>query len=582
MVRSVRHSFSRRVVGVIASLLVLASVVGGVGTSPAESQTPGRLFDLFDADAPSDDWQNTYLLSLLSHYVYDPNVPQGSGETFADRFEDAFSAHGLQNFTYIEGLGGFITGTQGMIVETDDAVIVVMRGTEVLSQDILTDLNVKVDLTGTHTGFRTASASVLLQVSDRLANSRGKKVWFTGHSLGGAVTQDLAFFLRDSVDVAGVVTFGEPQMYTLNPLNPFEVSDTYIAHPIFNKTELWLNDRDVVPHAVSVASPLVGYGRVGDEHHIRVASSLSCSVQPSFPSWYWAPWLSDHDTARYSTRLYSLMPEQDRAALAAMGHQLSGGLQNPPLQPDPVADCDFVDTTPPPDPTVTANVSGALGNNGWYRSDVTVTWSAEDIPAGTPSQNCQTSTVRIDTTGRTIVCRYFLSGGETVEGRVTIKRDATPPETSLQMARSANSYGWYTSPVAYSTVGSDAMSGIASCSTERRYSGPDRSSKLLSGVCFDAAGNRDAGYVRIKYDATAPTIKIVTPPNGANYVYGQTIVADYSCSDSTAGISSCSGTVADGKAIVLKSTGKKSFSVTARDAAGNTRSASVSYTVSYK
>jgi hypothetical protein len=61
------------------------------------------------------------------------------------------------------------------------------------------------------------------------------------------------------------------------------------------------------------------------------------------------------------------------------------------------------------------------------------------------------------------------------------------------------------------------------------------------------------------------------------YSQGQVVNAAYSCNDGGSGLTSCSGPVANGNAIDT-SNGPHTFTVTAKDAAGNTSSATVSYT----
>lgn len=84
-------------------------------------------------------------------------------------------------------------------------------------------------------------------------------------------------------------------------------------------------------------------------------------------------------------------------------------------------------------------------------------------------------------------------------------------------------------------------------------------------------------------DTTAPTITFATPPDGAVYTTGRSVLASYSAADNTGGsglaAGSPSGTVASGAAIDTATAGAKSFTVTATDVAGNTASVTHTYTV---
>jgi hypothetical protein len=88
------------------------------------------------------------------------------------------------------------------------------------------------------------------------------------------------------------------------------------------------------------------------------------------------------------------------------------------------------------------------------------------------------------------------------------------------------------------------------------------------------------GGFRAAQDRTPPTATIATPAQGATYQLGQQVLADYQCADAGGSdLASCVGTVPVGAPIDTASTGQKTFTVTATDGAGNTTSASVSYTV---
>ncbi|MEN3281960.1 MAG: hypothetical protein V7607_3100 [Solirubrobacteraceae bacterium] len=82
-------------------------------------------------------------------------------------------------------------------------------------------------------------------------------------------------------------------------------------------------------------------------------------------------------------------------------------------------------------------------------------------------------------------------------------------------------------------------------------------------------------------DVIAPTIDLRTPADGAQYDFGATVAADYSCADEDggSGLASCEGNVASGAALDTSVAGPHSFTVTARDSAGNTSTVTHVYTV---
>jgi hypothetical protein len=78
-------------------------------------------------------------------------------------------------------------------------------------------------------------------------------------------------------------------------------------------------------------------------------------------------------------------------------------------------------------PTITPALSGTLGNNGWYTSNVTLNWSLVDNGSViTTASGCESRTINSDTSGITFTCSA-INGGGTTQRTVTIKRDATKP-----------------------------------------------------------------------------------------------------------------------------------------------------------
>ena len=81
--------------------------------------------------------------------------------------------------------------------------------------------------------------------------------------------------------------------------------------------------------------------------------------------------------------------------------------------------------------------------------------------------------------------------------------DRTAPSVRPVLDRPPDHAGWFNHPVPVSFSGSDATSGIASCSSAT-YSGPDRPGAAIGGSCRDVAGNVRTVSTAINYDATPP------------------------------------------------------------------------------
>jgi hypothetical protein len=228
----------------------------------------------------------------------------------------------------------------------------------------------------------------------------------------------------------------------------------------------------------------------------------------------------------------------------------------------------------PTPPTVVAHVTGALGNDGWYTGDVTVTWELADLQSAvTSTPGCAPATIGSDTIGTTLECTATSDGGPTTEA-VTIKRDATPPAgVAIALARSADSNGWYNHAVAYAASGTDETSGIATCSAGT-YDGPDTGAASVTGSCTDAAGNTTvASPVTFAFDATPPTVTAArlpeSAPNAAGWNDGDVTVR-FTVQDSMSGPASSFVDV-----VVSTEGAGQSVERTIADTAGNTASASI-------
>jgi len=222
-------------------------------------------------------------------------------------------------------------------------------------------------------------------------------------------------------------------------------------------------------------------------------------------------------------------------------------------------------------PAVTANLSGTLGANGWYVSNVTVTFTWTG--AVTSTSGCDAFTLTQDGINNSHTC--VASGEEgSASSNPVIKVDKTPPAvTSATPDRAANGGGWYNAPLSVKFAGADATSGLASCQSAS-YGGPDSGGTAVSGSCTDVAGNVSApGSFSFKYDATAPSVS-----GGGNRVpdvngwYNHPLNVGFSGSDGTSGIASCTSTPYGGP-----DNGNASVSGSCTDNAGNSAGAAFAF-----
>ncbi len=139
-------------------------------------------------------------------------------------------------------------------------------------------------------------------------------------------------------------------------------------------------------------------------------------------------------------------------------------------------------------PVVTPTVSGTLGANGWYRSDVAVTWSVTDseTPIAT-SSGCGSSLLATDSLGVTYTCSAASTPlASPTTATTTVKRDATAPTV---VCGATPTYWLTQSGATVSATVSDATSGPVQANVTVAISTatPGARSALVTGS--DLAGN---------------------------------------------------------------------------------------------
>lgn len=89
----------------------------------------------------------------------------------------------------------------------------------------------------------------------------------------------------------------------------------------------------------------------------------------------------------------------------------------------------------PSPPIVTPLVTGALGMNGWYTSDVMVNWNAVDYETPVTSPPCTITTLSANTAGTTVTCSATSPGGTTTTS-VQVKIDKSVPACTATLSPS--------------------------------------------------------------------------------------------------------------------------------------------------
>lgn len=178
-----------------------------------------KAFDYFQSVNNGFDWTRSYLMAKSAMTVYDDSTD------FQGNVTERFEGMGLE-VDYANDTNIF--GVDLAIAHNDDIVLVAIRGTQMSEdwQDVAVDgmhLMIPAPLNwgyfSIHSGFYAAASSVFGIIKDTVSpllndSVHPRKLWITGHSLGGAVTSLVAYQLEvvDRIAVEGVHTFGSPRV----------------------------------------------------------------------------------------------------------------------------------------------------------------------------------------------------------------------------------------------------------------------------------------------------------------------------------------------------------------------------------
>jgi streptogramin lyase len=175
---------------------------------------------------------------------------------------------------------------------------------------------------------------------------------------------------------------------------------------------------------------------------------------------------------------------------------------------------------------------------------------------------------------------WFISAyayGTGLIGVVDLQLDSTPPLVTGVPDRAPNAAGWYDAPVRIDWQAVDpAPSSGTPTDPPDTVAALEGTSTYTSDASVDPAGNAATGSATLSIDTVAPAI--VYAGNAGTYAVDQTVDITCTASDATSGIASSTCADVTGLAADLGA-GSHTYSASATDAAGNTGSASVTFTV---
>ena len=219
-----------------------------------------------------------------------------------------------------------------------------------------------------------------------------------------------------------------------------------------------------------------------------------------------------------------------------------------------------------------------------YKPEASDTWGVLDLVHETGTDRWTSSAPLSGTVQYTV---YALDSAGNV-GLSTNKGEfhetiaaGLPSGLSLDVSGTQGSGGWYFDA-------SVAVSGdpdvLFSVSVDGAAPQPYSTPIAITGTgihTVDAQGSDgSSGQTQVSLDDAGPTAKVTSPADGATFLKGQPVSAQYFCLDAGSGPATCSGPVANGANIDTSTSGPHTFQVNATDNAGNSGGGSVGYTVS--
>lgn len=234
-------------------------------TAKPLANSTGEAFS-FNSFATDYDAKDAYALALISQLVY---KPFNESETQKAEVVKTAQNWGYDDVYFFHNENEEINDSEALVLVNAESVVVAFRGSEKDSRDWGNNAKFKkVKYLGgnVHRGFLKAFTDVWtieddetqVMMKDRVRQemqNTPRSLWFTGHSLGGAmaILAAATWELQDSSagKVSGVYTYGQPRVGDQTFTNKFNPR-------LSSKTFRVINNNDVVSRI-----PNIGYKDVG-------------------------------------------------------------------------------------------------------------------------------------------------------------------------------------------------------------------------------------------------------------------------------------------------------------------------------
>ena len=237
-----------------------------------------------------------------------------------------------------------------------------------------------------------------------------------------------------------------------------------------------------------------------------------------------------------------------------------------------------IDTTAP---SSNAEIAAEHGLNGWLLSPAGITLISTDSLSGLgglyysvdgSSFALYSSSFAVSGEGAHILKYYSVdrAGNKETEKELAFKLDLNVPTVIAAPGPMANSYGWNNTAVTAVFSGTDTISGLAYCESEKIVA-IEGSSQTVTGYCSDYSGWSSTATLTISIDTTVPNLSYVAEPapNAAGWNNSE-VALRFACADGLSGIKYCPADIRFSDEELYISTAAMAY-----DYAGNLRNISV-------